>query len=185
LKRALRPWSIAVNAAANACRRPRCIGLHSAKRLTMVATMRLRPHRHRVGPAPLALLLAAATACGSGTATDRHDREIPWTYGPTTSVATAEHARGTGSEGGAAIAKGWQCRLQDGRHLTVRPFQLASAHPLFGKVTMSVGLFDKTGQQLATLRSPVLTAENATFAFELDEAVADQLWDLVFWYRKD
>jgi hypothetical protein len=148
----------------------------------MVLAMCLRAHRRP--PCQIVFLLAMA-ACGSETAADPHNREIPWTYGPTTGGATAEHARATGSDGGAAIAKGWQCRLRDGTHLTVQPFQLAASHALFGKVTMVVGLFDKTGKQLSTLRSPVITAENASFAFDLTDDVAIQLWDLVFWYRKD
>jgi hypothetical protein len=146
--------------------------------------MSFRADRHPSCPIAAAFLLIAAVACSGGTVTDPHNRDVPWAYGPTTGTSTAEHARGTGSEGGAAIAKGWQCRLADGKHLTVRPYQLASTHPLFGKVTLSVGLFDQAGKQLAMLNSPVITAANATFSFDIDEATADQLWDLIFWYRK-
>lgn len=138
-----------------------------------------RPPHCRTAAAFLPAILAA---CG-GTPPDPDNREIPWAYGPINSVSTVEHARGTGNQGGTALAKGWQCRLEHGTHLTVQPYQLAASHPLFGKVTLSVGLFDKDGGQLATLRSPVLTATNATFAFDLDADVAKRLWDLIFWYR--
>jgi len=148
----------------------------------MVFAMCKRTHRRPF--CPMAFLLVALAACGGGTAPDPNSRDIPWTYGPTKGGATAEHARGTGSDGGTAIAKGWQCRLQDGKHLTVQPYQLATSHALFGKVAMTVGLFDKTGKQLATLVSPVITAENATFTLELGDEVASQLWDVVFWYSK-
>lgn len=137
---------------------------------------------------PLALLLlllpVTAAACGDVAVADPNNRDIPWTYGPVSGVSTAEHARGSGSEGGAAVAKGWQCRLQDGKQLVVRPYGLAPSHPLFDKVALSIGLFDKTGKQLSTLRSPVLTAANATFTLELAPDVAAALWDLVFWYVK-
>lgn len=148
----------------------------------MVQAMCNRAHRRPPCPAAAALLLAALAACG-GETVDPGNREIPWTYGPTTGGATAEHARGTGSGGGAAIARGWQCRLQDGKQLTVQPYQLAPSHPLFGKVLLVIGLFDKTGKQLSTVLSPTVTAQNATFTFELTDAVANELWDLVIWYR--
>ena len=99
-----------------------------------------------------------------------------------TGGATAEHVQGTGNRDCAPIAKGWQCRLHDGKRLTVKPYQLAQTHPLFGKVAMSFGLFDKTGKQLETVRSDAVTAQNATFTFELTDVVATQLWDLVIWY---
>lgn len=150
----------------------------------MVSAMWTRADRRPLATIPAALLLAAIAACGGSPAADPGNREISWSYGPTKGGATAEHVAGTGSEGGTAIAKGWQCRLQDGKLLTVRPYELAPSHALFGKVTLSVGLFDKTGKQLGTLRSPVLTAENATFTLEVPEDVAAQLWDVVFWYRK-
>jgi hypothetical protein len=150
----------------------------------MVLAMCLRAHRRPPGAATVAFLSLAMAACGGGPAADPHNRDVPWAYGPTTGTSSVEHARGTGSEGGAAIAKGWQCRLQDGKHLIVQPYQLAASHPLFGKVTLSVGLFDQAGAQLAMLNSPVITAANATFTFDIDTATADRLWDLVFWYRK-
>ena len=128
-------------------------------------------------------MLAAVAACGSRTAADPKSREIPWTYGPTTGGATSEHVRGTGKEGGAPIAQGWQCRLHDGKRLTVRPYRLAETHPLFGKVVMAIGLFDKTGRQIGKLSSEAVTAQNASLTFELTDAVVAQLWDLVIWYR--
>jgi hypothetical protein len=131
----------------------------------------------------VAFVLASIAACGSKVAPDPKNREVPWTYGPTTGGATAEHVQGAGKKGGPPIAVGWQCRLVDGRQLVVKPYQLASSHPLFGKVTMSFGLFDKGGKPLETVRSngPV-TAQNATFTFEISEAVAGKLWDIVIWY---
>jgi hypothetical protein len=133
-------------------------------------------------PAALASLLAMTAACGSRIATDPKNREIPWTYGPTTGGATPEHVQGTGTKGGTPIAKGWKCRLHEGKRLTVAPYQLAPAHPLFGKVVMSLGLFDKMGKQLETVRSGVVAAQTASFTFELTEEVATRLWDLVIWY---
>lgn len=156
-------------------------GLHSGSQLTMVVAMRRRARPHPLGTV---VFLLAAAACGGEAAADPRNREIPWTYGPTSSTATAEHARGTGTDGGAAMARGWQCRLQDGTHLLVQPYQLAASHPLFGKVVLTVGLFDQAGKQLSTLRSPVLTAANSTFTLELPPDVAARLWDLVFWYTK-
>lgn len=134
-------------------------------------------------PTAFAFLLVA-TACGDKAAVDPNNREVSWIYGPTKGGASAEHVRGTGKEGGAAVAKGWQCRLQDGKRLTVKPFELAESHALFGKVVMVVGLYDKNGKDLTTVTSTPLTAENAAFTFELTDAVAKELWDLVIWYRK-
>lgn len=130
----------------------------------------------------LATTLAVFAACGKSTPADPKNREIPWTYGPTTGASSAEHMTGTGKKGGAALSKGWQCRLQDGKRLLVQPYQLAGSHPLFGKVALNVGLFDKTGKQLGEQTSPKLAAGNATFTLEIDEAVAAQLYDVVFWY---
>lgn len=133
-------------------------------------------------PAALTFLLLAAAACGSRIATDPKNREVAWTYGPTTGGATSEHVQGTGKKGGAPVAKGWQCRLQDGKRLTVTPYQLAESHALFGKVALSIGLFDKTGKQIAMVQSAAVTAQTATFTFELTDAVATQLYDAVIWY---
>lgn len=145
--------------------------------------MLLRPHRCRPAPATAFLLLTLA-ACNEGPTADPQNREVAWTYGPTNGTSSFEHARGTGSEGGAAVAKGWHCRLQEGKRLIVQPYQLAASHPLFGKVTLAVGLFDQAGAQLAMLNSPVLTAETTTLTFDVDQAAAARLWDVVFWYRK-
>lgn len=130
----------------------------------------------------LAAMLAGFAACSKSAPADPKNREIPWSYGPTTEASSAEHLTGTGKKGGAAIAKGWKCWLQDGKRLLVQPYQLAESHPLFGKVALNVGLFDKTGRQLGEQTSPKLVAGNATFTLELDEATATQLYDVVFWY---
>lgn len=143
--------------------------------------MSTRNHQRPIRHAPLAFLMATLAACGGKTAADQ-GREIAWTYGPTTGGATSEHVQGTGKGGGAPIAGGWQCRLHDGKRLTVKPYRLAPTHALFGKVSMTLGLFDKTGKQLETVRSEVVTAQNATFTFDLTDAVATELWDLVIWY---
>ncbi len=149
----------------------------------MVSGMRRRARRRQFRPHCFAFLSAVLAACGGGEVAPT-GREIPWAYGPTTGTASAEHLRGTGKDGGAAIAKGWRCRLQDGKRLTVTPYQLAESHPLFGKVVMSVSLFDKAGKEIAAFLSPAITAENATFTFDLADGVAAGLWDLVVWYRK-
>ena len=128
-----------------------------------------------------ALLLFAA-ACGSRVAADPNQREIAWTYGPTNGGATAEHVQGTGRKGGPAIAKGWQCRLLDGKRLSIQPYQLAASHPLFGKVMMSIDLFDKTGKKIGSVRSAMLTAGNASSTFEIAPDVAARLWDVVIYY---
>ncbi len=146
--------------------------------------MRSRPVHYRHGYAALALLLALVPSCGSETKYDWKNREIPWTYGPTTGTARPEHLTGTGTKGGSAIAKGWKCRLSDGKRLTVKPYQLAQSHTLFGKAVMIVGLFDKNGEQLDSIRSDAIAAENATFSFELTEAMAKTLHDLVIWFGK-
>lgn len=130
----------------------------------------------------LASALAVLAACSKTAPADPKNREIPWSYGPTTEASSAEHLTGTGKKGGAAISKGWKCWLQDGKQLRVQPYQLAESHPLFGKVALNVGLFDKTGKQLGEQASPKLSAGNATFSLVLDETVAAQLYDVVFWY---
>lgn len=130
----------------------------------------------------MALSGAAIAACGSRVAADPNTREIAWTYGPTTGGATPVHVLGTGKKDGAALARGWQCRLHAGRRLVVKPYQLAATHALFGKVALTIALFDQAGQQIGSVRSPVVTAESTEFRFELTEAVAGRLWDLVIWY---
>lgn len=147
--------------------------------LWIVRTVSPRPHRRPFSSTALALL--AATACGADKSTAPQGREIPWVYGPTTGGATAEHVQGSGKKG-EPVAKGWKFRLQQGRRLVLTPFQLASTHPLFGKVAVNVGLFDQADQPIGTVTSGVITAANATFTFELDEAVAAKLASLVIWY---
>jgi hypothetical protein len=132
----------------------------------------------------LAFLLAAVASCGSETAYDWKNRDVGWTYGPTTGTATPEHLAGTGTAGAGAIAEGWKCLLKDARQLTVQPYHLAPSHALFGKVGMLVGLYDKTGKQLEMVRSPAITADNATFTFEISEAVAKSLHDVVIWFSE-
>lgn len=132
--------------------------------------------------AALAFLFAALPSCGAEKKFDWKNREIPWTYGPTNDTATKVHQTGTGKKGPGAISKGWQCRLVDGKNLVIKPFELASSHALFGKVILSVGLFDQGGQQLGAFTSGPVTAENATFTFELTEAVAKPLLDVMIWY---
>lgn len=132
--------------------------------------------------AVLGAALAALPSCGSEQQYDWKNREIPWTYGPTTGTARPEHLSGTGTTGGDAISKGWKCRLSDGSRLTVAPFELAESHELFGKAGMNVGLFDRHGEQLDSRRSEAITAENATFTFEIDAEVGKQLHDLVIWF---
>lgn len=150
----------------------------------MVCAMHLEAPRSTFRTNVLALLLAGTVGCGGKPSADPKNREIPWAYGPTNGTATVEHLQGSGHRGGAAIAKGWQCRLQDGKQLVVKPFELAAAHPLFGKVALSVSLFDKDGKEIGALVSPPITAQNATFTFDVAEAVVPRLWDLVIWYRK-
>jgi hypothetical protein len=156
--------------------------LHRAQPRRIVAAMRATTPARRL--AAIALC-AFAAACGNRAAADPNDREVPWTYGPMQGGASAEHLAGAGKKGGPALAKGWQCRLQENKRLVVRPYQLASSHPLFDTVSLSIGLFDKTGAQLGMLRSGKLTASNATSTFELDAATAGRLYDVVLWYVKD
>lgn len=123
-------------------------------------------------------------ACSNKAPYDWKNREIAWTYGPTKGGATLEHLKGTGTKGPGPIAVGWKCRLSDGSKLEVKPYQLSKEHALFGKTKMTIGLFDKSGKKLESFRSEVITADNATSSFELQEAVAKSLWDVVIWYVK-
>ncbi|MCA8951610.1 MAG: hypothetical protein KDE27_19035 [Planctomycetes bacterium] len=146
----------------------------------IVVGMRARavPRFTRLAPA----LLAFAVVCAcTAEEYDWRNRSIPWTYGPTTGGATAEHLAATGKKGDP-IAKGWQWRLTDGRQLGVQPYELAKTHPMFGKVAMNVGLFDTGGKQIGSVRSAAITADAATFSFELEEAVGKALHDVVIWY---
>lgn len=146
--------------------------------------MQARQLSPRLGTTALAFLFAALPSCGAEKKYDWKNREIPWTYGPTNDTATQVHLTGTGKKGPGAISKGWQCRLVDGKNLVVRPYELASSHALFGKVILSVGLFDQSEKQLGDFTSGTVTAENATFTFELTEAMAKTLNDVVIWFRE-
>lgn len=142
-------------------------------------------HFHQALPyVVLSCLLATVPSCKSQKKYDWKNREIAWTYGPTTGAARSEHLIGTGTKGARAIAEGWKCRLSAGKHLTVKPYKLAASHALFGKATMIISLFDKTGAKIATIRSEAITAQNATFSFEITEDLAKPLYDLVIWFGK-
>jgi hypothetical protein len=156
--------------------------LHRVQPRRIVAAMRATTPCRRLAAI---VLCAFAAACGNRAAADPNDREVPWTYGPMQGGATAEHLAGAGKKDGPALAKGWQCRLQENKRLVIRPYQLAATHPLFDKAALSIGLFDKTGAQLGMLRTGKLTAGNASATFELDAATAQRLWDVVLWYVKD
>lgn len=158
--------------------------LHSPDDFRIVFGMQARQIHRPLGSAALAFLLAVMPSCGSEQKYDWKNREIPWTYGPVKGGATSEHLRGTGTQGSGAIAVGWKCRLSDGVRLTVTSYDLAQSHSLFGKVLMSVGLYDNKGKQLEMVRTEAITAENATFSFEITEAVAKPLYDVVIWFRK-
>ncbi|MBK8096084.1 MAG: hypothetical protein IPK26_03205 [Planctomycetes bacterium] len=138
-------------------------------------------HRRRAG---LAAVLMALVACERQPAADPHNREIPWAYGPTANLATEVHLRGTGKEGGVAMANGWTCRVEDGKRLIVTARQIAPSHPLLGQVVLGVKLFDKSGQDIKSFESPPIRKDSATFHFELTPEVAARLWDVILWYRK-
>ncbi|MFO1031352.1 MAG: hypothetical protein U1F60_09745 [Planctomycetota bacterium] len=130
----------------------------------------------------LATTLAVFAACSKKAPADPNNRRIEWRYGPTTDASSREHLVATGTKGGAKLTQGWQCHLQDGKRLKVVPYELSAAHPLFGKVALNVGFFDKAEQPIGEQMSPVLQAGNASFTLELDEKVAARLVDVVFWY---
>lgn len=132
--------------------------------------------------AVVAVCLAAA--CGKSSKYDPNDREVSWVYGPQTGGATTEHLTGTGKQGGVAIAEGWQCRLLDQKRLRVVPYHLAATHPLFGKVRLSIGLYDLSGNELKMLSSEPVTAALREFTFEVPAAVVPKLNDAVIWYVK-
>lgn len=147
--------------------------------------MRKQPKHAPVRLAALALLFAATPSCGGEVEKyDWRNREIPWSYAPTKSSASAEHLAGTGTKGGSKIAQGWKFRLVDGKQLTVAPFELSKSHALFGEVRMAVGLFDKDSQMLATEVSAPITAENASFTFDVEPDAAKALWDVVVSFQK-
>lgn len=143
--------------------------------------MQTGPHSRRSFALALASLLAIA-ACGKGGAPDPKNREIPWSYGPTTADATSEHLLATGTKGGAKLSVGWKCRLQDGKALLVTPYQLSASHPMFDKVVLSIGLYDKADQLLTRVQSEPITAATKGFTFPVDEAMALKLATLTFYY---
>jgi hypothetical protein len=130
----------------------------------------------------LAALFAAALCGCDRTAADPNDREVPWAYGPLTSTSSLEHLGGAGKKGDP-IAKGWQCRLQEQKRLVIRPFQLSAAHPLFGKVTLAVRLYNND-TLLHETKTDVIRADNATFTLDVDPAVGAKLNNLIFFYVK-
>lgn len=163
--------------------RPASPVLQSPPTLPIVPAMRTRdPLRQFASAALTPLLVVALAACGSDAAADPNHRKIEWTYGPTSGTASQEHVAGTG-KAGPPIAKGWTIHLVDGKRLTVDPYQLSSAHPLFGKVVLSIGLFDKDSKDIGTVRSGTLTATKASFSFDLADDVAKRLFDVVIWYQ--
>lgn len=156
-------------------------GLHSGPSLPIVAAMQTGP-RSRRSFAVAATVLTVVAACGKGAPPDPKNRDIPWTPGPTTADATNEHLVATGTKGGAKISAGWKCRLQDGKALLVQPFKLAESHPMFDKVVLSIGLYDKADQLLTRVQSEPITAATKGFTFPIDEATAAKLASLTFFY---
>lgn len=138
--------------------------------------------RSRRSLAVAANLLLVVAACGKGGAPDPKNREVPWSYGPTTADATQEHLLATGTKGGAKLTKGWQCRLQDGKTLSIQPYQLSTSHPMFDKVVLSVSLYDKADKLLQQMSTEPLTAATKGFTFPVDEAMAAKLATLTFFY---
>ena len=135
--------------------------------------------------APLALLLVVTSSCGTEEPYDWKNRRIGWTYAPTNGTALPEHMSAAGAyKGSAALAKGWRFQLTDGKKLSLGPYQIADSHPQFGKVAMTIGLFDKTGKELASLQTAVVTREQAEFSFDLAEEVAEPLHDVVIWFSE-
>ncbi|MCB9876973.1 MAG: hypothetical protein H6835_05150 [Planctomycetes bacterium] len=144
-------------------------------------TLTQRPLRR----ASLALVLFATAACGGEAAeqTDWKNRELAWKYGPTTGAGSPTHLAATGTQG-APIAKGWKVHLVDGTKVTVHPFELSKQHELFGKCVMAVELYDKQSQKIETLVSTPITADGATFSFDVTEDIAKKTWDAIVWFRK-
>ncbi|MCR9247671.1 MAG: hypothetical protein NXI31_21810 [bacterium] len=126
-----------------------------------------------------ALVLAA---CGGESTFDPNNREVAWTYTPTHGTALPEHLTATGAKGDK-IAKGWSLRLHDGKRLSIKPFELAEEHELFGKVTLLINLYDSSGERIGIVRTEPITAENAAFSFDLEEAKAKRLHDVVITFK--
>jgi len=131
----------------------------------------------------MASLLLTLPSCEEAKKYDWKNREISWTYGPTRGAATSVHLNGTGTKG-SPIAAGWKVLLSDGKTLTVKPYKLAKSHALFGKCKMIISLFNKGSEQIHTMQTEAITADNATFTFELTEEQAKPAWDSVIWFRK-
>ena len=146
--------------------------------------MRVCPTKCLRSSFALACLLFALPSCGSKQATDWRNRDVAWKFGPTTGAARSEHLTATGNKGSKPLAQGWNCRLVDGKTLTVKPYKLANNHSLFGKTIMRIGLFNKASERLGTVSSDVITADNASFSFEIPAEHAKPLWDLIIWFRK-
>ena len=64
------------------------------------------------------------------------------------------------------------------------PYRLAASHARFGKIKMAVGLFDRNGEPVETVVSEPITADNATFTFDLPEATVRSSYDAVIWFRE-
>ncbi len=135
-------------------------------------------------PALLALASLCFAACGGSPPNDPNLRQLAWKYGPTNSLSTREHMRGTGTEGGEPLAKGWRLRLKDQRQLTVQPFELAAAHPLFDKVVLAIHLFDQGEQEIHHVVTTPITPTNASFTFDLEPELVAKVKDAIVWYRK-
>ena len=130
----------------------------------------------------VAVALTVVAACGKGAPPDPKNRIVPWSYGPMTADATNEHLLATGTKGGAKLSIGWQCRLQDGKALLVQPYQLSTSHPMFDKVVLSIGLYDKADKVLTRVQSEPITKDTKGFTFPVDEAMALKLETLTFFY---
>ncbi len=146
--------------------------------------MPVRPIHHLIHFGALTLLLATVSSCGSPKKYDWKNRDVAWKYGPTNGAARFEHLTATGTQGKGKITEGWHCNLTDGKTLTVKPYNLAKSHSLFGKTKLIIGMFDKSGARLHTVTTDPLTTDNATFTFELSEEITKPIWDLVIWFGK-
>ena len=147
--------------------------------------MRVSPTKSLRSASALACLLFALPSCGKKQTVDWRNRDVAWKFGPTTGAARSEHLIATGTKRGSTpLAEGWNCRLIDGKTLTVKPYKLTTDHRLFGKTIMRIGLFNKASERLGTVSSEVITADNASFSFEIPAEHAKPLWDLIIWFRK-
>ncbi|MFK7742766.1 MAG: hypothetical protein AB8H80_20815 [Planctomycetota bacterium] len=148
--------------------------------------MRPRPTAYRspLCVAGITLALLTATSCGGKTKpVDRSNRDLAWKYGPTNGSATSTHLRGSGTQGGSAMAEGWRCKLREGKRVTVTPYKLEKKHPLLGKAKLAVGLFEPSGEMLELLFSDPITADSSSFDFELKAETSKKLNDIVIWYK--